>query len=337
VFLKSGIFAIGCAAALCAQGPTITSVVSAASFNAGQVSASGFVSIFGTGLADQTYIAPVPYPNKLGSTEVFVCPQNIPSSRLTSGDLSLCQAARVQYASPAQLNVVLPDYVTVPLYGNPGFVVARINGSLDSAAKSGVAYRALIQTSAPGIFLAGRDCPIDSVPAVGGGPRWTGVNQNCGLFPQEPVPDPPRGPLILPSRANRGVITDLQGNLVWSGNRARIGQFYTIWLTGLGAITAGNPPLGFAVALLNIPAYGYPNPTIGGAVITYVGAVSQYPGLYQVNIQIPSSVGTGPLGYGAWPCGNYDWELSLYVGYGVASNVVDFPLAIRTGDVSCKP
>ena len=108
-------------------------------------------------------------------------------------------------------------------------------------------------------------------------------------------------------------------------------EFYTAWVTGLGASTS---QLVSSVSLYfdDVPAYGFPHPESGKAKVTYVGAVPQFPGLYQINFQIPESIGTGPAGYGAWPCGSYSWELSLGIGQGV-----DFPLIIRNGDVPCKP
>ena len=92
-----------------------------------------------------------------------------------------------------------------------------------------------------------------------------------------------------------------------------------------------------------VPAYGYPNPSGGNLNVTYSGDVPQYPGLYQVNFQIPLSIGEGPFGYGAWPCGNYNWELPMQI-VEVAdlysdstSNSIAIPLVIKNGDVPCKP
>ena len=323
------------------QIPKITAVVSAASFNSYQVASGAYVSIFGSNLADQTYQSPdANYKTKLGSTEVLVCETSPPTPAARGVLGGTCSAAVVQYASPGQINVVLPS-----LSSGQKFIVARVNGLLDADAEAfnptGKAFTANVLSFSPAPFLAGRDCPIDSVPASGGGPRWTGVNQNCGIFPQEPIPGPPSGPLIHPSRANRGIVTDLSGKLIWSGNPARLGQFYTVWLTGLGKITNGiSAPINVGVA--DVPAYGYPNPTVGSFRVTYTGAVPQFPGLYQINFQVPLEIGTGPLGYGAWPCGDYSWELSLNViqGSGFASqsaSILDFPLVIRNGDVACKP
>src|SRR5580658_3103217 len=63
----------------------------------------------------------------------------------------------------------------------------------------------------------------------------------------------------------------------------------------------------------DVPAYGYANPSFGSFDVTYSGGVRQVPGLYQINFQIPLSIGEGPDGYGAWPCGDYSWELATQI------------------------
>jgi hypothetical protein len=53
-----------------------------------------------------------------------------------------------------------------------------------------------------------------------------------------------------------------------------------------------------------------------------------------VNFQIPLNIGEGPFGYGAWPCGNYNWELPIVFS---SLNTIQIPLAIKNGDVPCVP
>jgi hypothetical protein len=83
------------------SGPAkIAAVTSAASFSSSQVSAEGYVAIFGSDLADKIYVSPsASYGLKLGSTEVFVCPSVTFSPS--------CPAARMVFASPTQINAVL--------------------------------------------------------------------------------------------------------------------------------------------------------------------------------------------------------------------------------------
>lgn len=181
---------------------------------------------------------------------------------------------------------------------------------------SGSPFATTINSFAPSVFLAGRDCLTDVT-----------VPKGCSL----------QSGAALAGQAERGVITDMAGNLAWSGNRARLGQYYTAWLTGMGTIAPGSVAASFPYA----PAYGYPNPEPGILNVTYAGAVPQFPGLYQVNFQVPLNVGQGPSRYGAWPCGNYDWELELAIGEGrwiesQGTDPVSIPLSIRTGDVSCQ-
>lgn len=296
---------------MAAQTPTVSGVTSAASFSPQQIASQGYAAVFGTGLADGIYTAPTTnYGTKLGPTEIFFCPSSALSSFPAGGNgLPPCGQARIVYASPGQVNIVLP--VAGSTFGTNNYVVARVNGVLDAGMSSGKPLAVSVSTVAPSIFLAGSDC-LTNVAT----PKGCGLQSFQSLTP-------------LPGQAERGVITDINGGIVWSGNRARLGQYYTAWITGLGAATS-------AVSMIfdDVPADGYPNPSFGTLHVTYSGAVPQYPGLYQVNFQIPLDIGEGPDGYGAWPCGNYNWELTLLIG---SSNPVQIPLTIKNGDVPCRP
>jgi uncharacterized protein (TIGR03437 family) len=72
---------------------------------------------------------------------------------------------------------------------------------------------------------------------------------------------------------------------------AHAGDSLTLWATGLGptnpAVPAGQQPTTFP------PPTTAPTVTVGGANVTVLGAVLRFAGLYQVNIQLPSSVPTG--------------------------------------------
>jgi hypothetical protein len=97
------------------------------------------------------------------------------------------------------------------------------------------------------------------------------------------------------------------------------------------------------MVFVDVPAYGYPNPSYGIIDVVYAGAVPQFPGLYQINLQIPLDIGEGPDGYGSWPCGDYGWDLTLAISVGSSydsnpvSNPVQIPLLIKNGDVPCQP
>lgn len=77
---------------------------------------------------------------------------------------------------------------------------------------------------------------------------------------------------------------------------AKAGDILTLWVTGLGAtnpaVPAGQQPV---VVNGTLPVPAIPTVTLAGANVTVLGAILRYAGLYQVNIQIPASIGTGNL------------------------------------------
>jgi hypothetical protein len=125
--------------------------------------------------------------------------------------------------------------------------------------------------------------------------RYQDAFKNCGLTWTKPATN----------AANRGAVLDQHWKLVDSSNPARLGDYVSIWISGLGKFTG-------EVWMYNIPVYGISDTSyLINAV--YSGEVET--GLFQVNAQIPVSLATGgPNGYPpAWPCGNYQWEVSLGV------------------------
>lgn len=302
------------AGALAAQ-PSITAVTSAASFD-GRVAFGGYAAVFGSGLADGAYTSPdANYGTKLGGTEIFLCTVQLFTDTNPSPG-TYCQPARIVFASPGQVNVVMPAAKGFGM--GDGWMFARVAGVLSPAA------RARVDQYSPSVFMAGSDCMTsDAVP------------QACGLQPGAPGQ----------GRARRGIVTDLSGNLIWSGNRAHAGGYYTAWLTGMGV-----PPVKGqnAVMVMDVAGAGYPptNPTYEDLNLTYAGAVPQFPGLWQINFQIPVSAADiiSPFTYehSPSPCGNYNWEMTVRVAEGVGviyseadSNIFQIPLAIRNGDVPC--
>jgi uncharacterized protein (TIGR03437 family) len=314
------------AGALAAQTPVVNGIASAASFAPGEIASLGYAAVFGSGLADQVYLSPdANYGTKLGPTEIFICPTQAfpggPAQLIPAIPATTCTAARIVFASPSQVNIIVPVFAGTS--GQRRYIAARIGGAIDAGTSSGSPLPTMLYPFAPSIFLAGSDCLTD-VPTPKG----------CGIQPS----------YATAQQAQRGVITDTAGNLVWSGNRARLGQYYTAWLTGMATIPPGKYSQSPVQMPTLVPAYGYPRPSGGELNVTYAGPVPQYPGLYQVNFQIPLSIGEGPNGYGAWPCGNYNWELPVeiaevdgYSGWGWSSNSVQIPLVIKNGDVPCKP
>ncbi|PWU11316.1 MAG: hypothetical protein C5B51_02925 [Terriglobia bacterium] len=77
---------------------------------------------------------------------------------------------------------------------------------------------------------------------------------------------------------------------------AKAGDILTLWVTGLGAtnpaVPAGQQPIAVNG---NFPLGINPTVTVGGRNVTVIGTILRYAGLYQVNIQLPVSIGTGNL------------------------------------------
>src|ERR1017187_6933223 len=224
--------------------PHIAAVVSGADFTFG-IALGGFATVFGTGLADGKYQAPgTPYPLKLGSTELFVC---LPG-KISQINASECVALQVIYASPSQVNFLLfSSLPQLPGFNDTLSLVVRVNGVIDDGATSGQSLGTQLTATPFGsggigfppesrVFFEGYDCLTDT--------RYLNANNNCGLTLATPT---------TTYIAIRGAVTDQQGRLLSSANRARFGQYYTVWLTGLELQATAKFPI--SMALTNIPTY----------------------------------------------------------------------------------
>ncbi len=321
------IFAASC---LAQSTPHIAAVVSAADSYAG-IALGGLATIYGTGLSDAEHLlVALPYPTKLGPTDVLLCLSTAAQYASAAG----CFSLGLTYAGPTQINVYVPDVLpALPGMGPSAqfsFVV-RNAGTIDADAAAGKALKFFIDQPQPRIFSEGYDCLTD--------PRYKDANVNCGITFKSTFP--------LVAQAIRGAVTDQSGALLSSGNRARVGQYYTIWLTGLGPFTTGKsvaPVSPVALTFGDVPVYGYSGPTSLPATVSYVGP-SEYPGLYQINFQLPGTVAAGggvgfPSPYNTpFPCADYSWEISLTVSQGTMyltrANVVQIPVTVKNGDVVC--
>jgi uncharacterized protein (TIGR03437 family) len=91
------------------------------------------------------------------------------------------------------------------------------------------------------------------------------------------------------------IATDLKGNLISGSNMAQRGQTIILYANGLGPVNnqpasgepAGASPLSQTTTL--------PVVTIGGqpAQVQFSGLVPSLPGLYQLNVTVPSGVAAG--------------------------------------------
>jgi hypothetical protein len=214
----------------------------------------------------------------------------------------------------------------VGLDGYYVFVVS-VAGVIDQDASIAAPKEYSLQSPQPRIFFEGYDCFTD--------PRFQDANKNCGLTLTQ-------GPTY---QADRGAVTDQQGGLLTSSNPARFGQYYTIWMTGLGTFTNGKPNTSLSMALTNIPTYAaggrlWPGDGLPEVVYpSYVGPSPVYLGLYQINFQLlaPSNSDGPP---NAFPCGQYNWEFSISIVQGAglypnSANLVQIPILVEPGDVPC--
>ena len=297
-----------------AYPPQIDRVVSAADFKIG-VGWGSIGTIFGSGLWDANYPCSgqpaasctawtVPYPLQLSMTRVFLCLPGYPNASLPDIN-STCEALGLLFAEPSQINFLMPDKTPSDkpwLVENSVVRVVVGNNPNSEPINDG---QGLFANAGPRVFTVGYDCFID--------PRFPDANKNCGLRLTTPT-----------SSATRGAITDPQGRVLFSSNPARIGQYYTIWLTQLPkvALSVEISDLGRVMSTV-VPAYAGPSP--------------QFPGLYQVNFQMPGGFFSPAL-----PCGDSSWEFSLSLvsvnggqSFLPSSPAVQIPVVIKKGDVAC--
>lgn len=221
------------------------------------------------------------------------------------------------YADPHQINFLMPNGPGPRTFASVTVQVKRASGS-DS-------FSANVFGEAPGIFEVGYDCSTDT--------RFDDAGTPCGLGS-----DWHNG-----SAMTRGAITDQSGRVVDSSNPARMGQYYTIWMTGLGNVpkdfNLGTSDLGITVT--DVPVYGYTGSTYIHPPVSFVGNSPQFPGLNQINFRLPEVLmGPGVAGYPPlWPCADYRFEISIQIDSSLASaNLVQLPVRIQNGDVACvKP
>jgi uncharacterized protein (TIGR03437 family) len=306
------------AAAAPAAQPHITAVVSAADF-AGGIAYRGLGTVFGSDLADGSYAATLPFPKRLGSTELFVCLGIIRSVEDVAGPG--CEPLQLIYASPTQVNFLMYDNAPQKPWFADGiglYIVARVSGALnDRPATAPETALSNLNGPAPRVFLMQSDRYIDS--------RF-----------------------ITPTtfQTRRGAVTDQQGHLVNSQNPARVGQYYTIWLTGLGQFTNGKTKSPLSMTYADVPVYGFKGATYFDAPVAFAGPSPQFPGLDQINFQLSPTVvdgRAGPWAYGSlFPCADYQWEITLDISQaapfplGAAdANPIQIPVLVKRGDVAC--
>ena len=290
--------------------PFIETVTSAA-FLAGPTR-DGLATIFGANLADKPSQAQsLPLPTLLGSTQVILCFS--PVSTFAS-----CRVAPLLYVSPAQINFYVPqDARIAPNDFSNLYVNVLVGGTANADAGSPSQPPYAFHQHWPSIFAQGYDCNFD--PAAGD-------NSPCGISATS------RGPL----QVQRGAVTDQQGKLITSQNPARPGQYYSMYLTGLG-MDVGQDTLDMVrtqalMVYLQLPNKdGEPNVGRMTTMPDWAGA-SSFVGLQQVNFKLTDQMWDKSL-----PCGDhrYDIGIGLSVGSRSDGHGFRFPVLIRSGEVPC--
>ncbi len=232
-----------------------------------------------------------------------------------------------RYTSPSQINILFPSLIATPdaamLCDAMGVTLNLWPGSTTCASisvSSGqLASNVLtvpVMPYYPDIFFAGYDCLTDG-RALGSGvtPQPCGLASSNGNHPA----------------ASRGAITDVSGRLAYSANPATLGQYYTLWLTGV-AFSAPTQPSPPATVLALIPAYK------GSArwltfTPSYVGVSPVFPGLIQVNVLLPIGLVIGTnltdgTSLSPWPCGVHQWEVPIAIIQGGEPTTVGISLPV---------
>jgi uncharacterized protein (TIGR03437 family) len=266
-----------------------------------ELASGGLLTIFGEELSDKTYVASrSPWPTSLGPTTVAVCdPQNDPG-------YFNCVATPIIFASPTQINFVAP---AGPLNRDLSVVVSR-QGEFFSRPHS-----VRLSQYAPSVFMMGYDCSFN--------PLW-----------QDPSPCGLSSARYSTKQPQRGAVTDQQGSLLLSSNPAKTGQYYTLWLTGLGAFTAGKPPATFLLRL-----GGTPTDAFYDVPVSFVGPSPQFQGLYQANFTLPAEMMGSVRTLDIQTCADYQMELSINVYEGSTRFPLAFqiPALVKSGEVACLP
>jgi len=268
--------------------------------NAGYFSIFGFapgslVTIYGERLAKSTAIAEsIPLPKTLNGTQVSFCRQGDP----------VCYPQELLFVSPNQINFLLR-------YSYIDSLETIIMVRNETMGSSGWAIK--LNWISPGIFAAGYDCPSNrsDVP--------------CTFSPTR----------LHANQLLRATITDPGYRLIKSDNPARPGGIYVAWLTGLGndgvVGDIKNRLGGLDMAISLLPRDDYGVRVLAYAVLLYAGASRDFPGLYQINFQIPSDV--------AWvsgACTSGKAEIWLTLLGWTTSEGMPLPLRALPDDAACK-
>jgi uncharacterized protein (TIGR03437 family) len=323
---------LAAAVALCSQGPRIDSVVSSADFKPG-IATRSLATIFGAALANvEESAGSLPLPKKLAGSQVIMCQRIIPFDSSPKPYLpprSDCLPVDLLFVSPTQINF----FVSVRAnYGNENYELYIDRNGVPSSPFTGQgAFKTVwVVPFQPRVFEIGYDCVYTSLP---------NDTSPCDLSAARPGE----------RRSLRGALTDQNGAIVLSSNPARVGGWYTVWLTGIASLADDRYrriPYATRLKLSGDQRY-FNGHQSGVAFITpsYAGPSAEFHGLDQINFRIPEDMLGRPAfadAAGLYPCGNYQFDLALVLYSNSAelqmpnSNFVNLPLLIKNGDVPCR-
>ncbi len=163
------------------------------------------------------------------------------------------------------------------------------------------------------------NCLVPYGVSTASGTTTISVNNNGAISNTITVPVSATSPGIFSddlSGTGDGAIVHLNGNLVNAANPAMAGEVLTIYLTGLGALqapvkdgAAPNPPAAdAALTALTVTIDGIPSPKV-----LYSGINPVYPGLYQVNFQMPQIPDHGEVSVLLFTSDSATQQITLFV------------------------
>lgn len=296
------------------------------------VTPRSMATIFGTNLADTTVSIAPPWQATLGGTEVHLASD-------TCFDASCDLIAGLIYASPTQINFVVPSVSTSAPSASYRIVLVRNGQRLDNRSymlggPGRVTLDAYSNGNADVVFQVGYDCLFSysqsaSVPC--------GLSWSAGQY-----------------RAPLGAVTDAaSGKLISSQNPVHQGQIISLWVTGLYGdleVNAGTGlleqwpaplPVNFGVAKLgsdvsNVVDFGLTGPygqfgVFQTGVPLWAGESPQYVGMDQINVAFPICSSKSPAGVEH----RYD-AFMQYTNPGSSTQArIYLPFLVRPGDPEC--
>jgi hypothetical protein len=290
-------------------------------------------TIWGTNLSADTRAATAPWPKTLSGVQVHVIiNQYTPCANPSQSALPCDLTADVLFASPTQINFVVPD-VSPAAYGQ-----SQLNVRI-ALVRDGVTFDNL-GFNWPGGFYGGGTFIIDA--SIGFDTLVVGYD--CLFFSS--AEHPGSCGVSTAGGANRaalGGLTDSAGNLITAQNPVYQGRQVVLWGSGLpklklqaSGLLSQSPPDKVTFSYRATGSLSARAPTLT-ATPQWAGESPQFVGLDQINLVFPKCTGAPAT---------VERRYSVYIPVGVllisGSSLVqttiapfDVPFAVRVGDPDC--